>query len=158
MSVRGLTPEQANDWMAIEPRLVELVKKAVAGLSPAVHVLTAADLSVVRESAQRVPAIHVVYGSFQVEQDMTMAWRLLHTWYVVAADRNVANVVSGQAARLSAGALLAHVVSQLAGEDVLGATKPLALMRAPPPQYSDGFQFIPSAFGVETVLQKINRS
>lgn len=158
MSVRGLTPEQANDWMAIEPRLVELVKKAVAGLSPAVHVLTASDLSMVQESAQRTPAIHVVYGSFQVAENMGTAWRLVHTWYVVAADRNVAGIASGQAARLSTGALLARVVAQLVGENVLGATKPIGLLPSPQPQYSSGYQYIPSAFGVETILQKSNRS
>lgn len=158
MSIHGLTPEQANDWMAIEPRLVALVKKAVEGLKPTVHVLTASDLAVVRESAQRTPAIHVVYGNFNVIEDMVTAWRLRHTWYVVAADRNVASIVSGQPARLNTGALLSRVVAQLVGEDVLGATKPLALLPAPASQYSDGFQYLPAAFGVETILQKTNRS
>lgn len=154
MSNAGLTIEQSNDWMAIEPRLVALVEEAVKGLSPAVHVLTASDLSTVKESAQRTPAIHVIYGGYRVTDDVRTSWTLTHTWYVVAADRNVAAIVSGQHARRSAGSLLALVTGRLVGAVVSGAVRPLQLVSPPPAQYLNGFQYIPSAFEVETIFRK----
>ena len=45
MSTSGQTVEQGNNFMALEPRLVELVRQAVKGKSPAVHVLTTAELA-----------------------------------------------------------------------------------------------------------------
>lgn len=154
MSNAGLTIEQSNDWMAIEPRLVEMVQKAVKGLKPAVHVLTASDLSMVQEQAQLTPAIHVIYGGYYIADDLRVSWQLAHTWYVVAADRNVAAIVSGQPARRSAGSLLAMVTGRLAGEPVQGAIGPLQLISPPPAQYRNGFQYIASAFKVETIFRK----
>lgn len=154
MSNAGLTIEESNDWMAIEPRLVEMVRQAVDGLKPAVHVLTASDLSVVQEQAQRTPAIHVIYGGYRITDDLRVSWQLAHTWYVVAADRNVASIVSGQPARRSAGSLLALVTARLAGAPVQGAIKPLQLITPPPAQYLNGYQYIPSAFEVETIFRK----
>ena len=34
MSTQGQTVEESNDWMALEPRLMELIKEAVEGISP----------------------------------------------------------------------------------------------------------------------------
>ena len=154
MSNAGLTTEQSNDWMAIEPRLVALVSKAVEGLKPAVHVLTASDLSVVKESAQRTPAIHVIYGGYRITNDLRVSWQLAHTWYVVAADRNVASITSGQPARRSAGSLLALVTGRLVCAQVQGAVSSLQLITPPPAQYLNGFQYIASAFEVETIFRK----
>ena len=55
MSTSGQTAGESNNFMALEPRLVELVRQAVKGMSPAVHVLTTAELADVKESAQRTP-------------------------------------------------------------------------------------------------------
>lgn len=157
MSTQGMSLEQANDFMALETPLVELVNQAVAGMSPAVHVLTAADLGEVRESAQHTPAVHVIYGGYQVAEAAGTQWRLLHRWYVVAAVRNVAQARSGQAARRGAGALAARVTAALAGSSLSGATKPLELITPPPARYSAGFSYIPSAFQVETIFRKPQR-
>lgn len=154
MSTQGLTVEQANDFMALEPHLVELVRRAVAGMSPAVHVLTSAEIADVKESAQRTPAVHVIYGGYRVLGDIGTAWELSHTWYVVAAVKNVATQRSGAAARKGAGELAAHVVAALAGAKVEGATKPLTLLTPPPARYSAGFQYLPSAFQAITVFRK----
>jgi hypothetical protein len=154
VSTQGQTIEEANDWMALEPRLVELARAAVAGLKPAVHVLTHADLAAVAETAQQTPAIHVIYGGYRIAEDQATAWRLAHTWYVVAAVRNVAAISSGQPARLSAGSLLARVTGCLVAQKLEGATKPLALVSPPAAQYRAGFQYIPSAFEVETIFRK----
>lgn len=157
MSTQGMDIEQANNFMGLEEHLVELVRQAVAGMSPAVHVLAAADLADVKESAQHTPAVHVIYGGYQVAEAAGTRWRLLHRWYVVAAVRNVAKARSGQAARRGAGALAAHVTAALAGADLPGATRPLELITPPPARYSAGFQYIPSAFQVETIFRKPQR-
>jgi len=154
MSNAGLTVEESNDFMAIELRLVELVGRAVEGLKPAVHVLTASDLSMVQEQAQLTPAIHVIYGGYRIADDMRVSWKLAHTWYVVAADRSVAAIRSGQPARRSAGSLLSLVTGRLVGSPVEGAIGTLQLITPPPAQYSRGFQYIASAFEVETIFRK----
>lgn len=157
MSNQGLTVEQANDFLALQPALVDLVRQAVAGMSPAVHVLTAADLADVKEAAQHTPAVHVIYGGYSVAEALGVQWRLLHRWYVVAAVRNVSKARSGQAALLDAGALGARVTGALAGAALPGATRTLELITPPPAKYSAGFQYIPSAFQVETIFRKPTR-
>ena len=157
MSNQGLTIEQANDFLALQPALVDLVRQAVAGMSPAVHVLTAAELADVKEAGQHTPAVHVVYAGYSVAEAMGVQWRLLHRWYVVAAVRNVSKARSGQAALLDAGALGAHVTGALAGASLPGATRTLELITPPPAKYSAGFQYIPSAFQVETIFRKPTR-
>lgn len=154
MSTQGQTVAEANNFMALELRLVEQVRLAVAGMKPAVHVLTTAELAGVKESAQHTPAVHVIYGGYRIADDLGTAWELDHTWYVVAAVSNVATARSGQAARQDAGALAAHVVGALAGTQVKGATRPLTLMSPPPARYAGGFQYIPSAFLAKTVFRK----
>ena len=154
MSTQGQTVEESNDWMALEPRLMELIKEAVEGISPKVHVMNAADLASVQESVQHTPAIHLIYGGYRVAEGQLNRWRLVHTWLVVAADRNVAVIRSGQAARRSAGSLLALVTARLASAAVEGASKPLQLVTPPSARYQNGFQYIPSAFEVETIFHK----
>ena len=111
MSTEGLTTHESNDWMQLEPHLVALVRAAVQDLRPAVHVLTAAELADVKEQAQLTPAVHVIYGGFRITDSQRTAWQLTHTWYAVAAVRNVATVRSGQAARAQAGSLAARVLA-----------------------------------------------
>lgn len=154
MSTAGLSLAQANNFMALEPHLVQLVRDAVQGRSPAVHVLTAAELADVKEGAQKTPAVHVIWGSYEVLEDTGNAWRLGHTWYAVVAVRNVATPRSGQAARQEAGPLVALVVAALAGSRPEGVTKPLAFKTPPKPRYIGGYQYIPSAFLAETIFRK----
>lgn len=154
MSTQGQTIEASNDWMALEPRIAELINAAVEGLSPKVHVMAASDLASVQEGAQHTPAIHLIYGGYRVAEGQINRWRLVHTWYVVAADRNVAAIRSGQAARRSAGSLLSLVTARLANAAVQGASSTLQLVSPPSARYQNGFQYIPSAFEVETVFQK----
>ena len=149
-----MTVDQVNDFMALEPHIVALVQKAVEGMKPAVHVLTAADLADVKEQAQKTPAVHVIYGGYVVAEDLRTAWRLTHKWYAVAAVRNVAKQKSGQAARSDAGTLGALVTRALAGEGLPGAASTLTLVTPPAARYAAGFQYIPSAFEVETIFKK----
>lgn len=154
MSSAALSVAEANNFLALERRLLALIERAVAGLSPAVHVLTAADIPAAKEAAQRTPAVLLVYGGYRVVEDLRTAWRLAHTWHAVVAVRNVATARSGQAARQDAGALLARVMTALAGAAVDGAVTPLALVTPAPAQYEDGYQAVPTAFEVETIFRK----
>ncbi|MBX9935024.1 MAG: hypothetical protein K2Y10_00330 [Burkholderiaceae bacterium] len=154
MSTHGLSKEESNDFMALEPHLVELVRAAVAGMNPAVHVLTAADLADVLESQQQTPAIHVIYGGYQIAEDLGTSLMFHHTWYVVAAVRNVAAVRTGQVARRDAGALAARVMGALTGASVQGAVRPLNLISPPAAHYQGGFQYLPSAFLAQTIFHK----
>lgn len=154
MSTQGLSEAQANNWLALEPHLIALLADAVQGMSPAVHVLTSADLADVKESAQNTPAVHLIYGGYRIAEDLRISWRLAHKWFVVVVVRNVAGARSGKAARQDAGPMVARVVGALVGATVPGATQPLTLVTPPPATYRAGHQYIPSAFEVETIFRK----
>lgn len=154
MSNAGLSIAESNNFLAMESPLVALLQAAVDGLSPAVHVLTAAELGDVKESAQRTPAVHLIYGGYSVAEDLRTAWRLEHTWYAVVAVRNVATQRTGAAARADAGLLVTRVINALAGASVPGASSALALTTPPKAGYVSGLQYIPSAFTVETIFRK----
>ncbi len=154
MSTAGQSVAQANNFLALEPLLVAAVKTAVAGISPAVHVLTAADLAGVKESAQRTPAVHIIYGGYRVDEDLLTAWRLAHTWYAVVVVRHVADQRSGAAARAAAGPLLALVMGALAGTSLPGLTRPLVLTSPPRAEFRAGVQYLPSSFIAETIFRK----
>lgn len=154
MSTSGQSTLEANNWLALEDHLVQHIKAVVEGLSPAVHVLTAADLADVKEAAQRTPAVHVIYAGYRVTEAVSARARLLHTWYVVAAVRKAATVRSGQAARADIGPLLALVGGSLMGVLLPGATRALELVTPPAPAYSGGYQYVPLAFAVETIFKK----
>lgn len=154
MSTQGLTVEQSNNWLALEDPLLELIKRAVESVKPAVHVLTAADLADLKESAQKTPAVHLIYGGYRIADDVGTSLLLAHKWYAVVAVRNVAMPRSGQAARQAAGPLVARVVGALVGAQVVGATRPLTLVTPPPAKFQAGYQYIPSAVEAETVFRK----
>lgn len=151
-----MTAEEANNFMALEPRLLQLLEEAVQNVAPAVKVLTAADMQGVMEQSQHTPALHLVYAGFRVAETSRSAARLVHTWWVVAVTKNVARQRTGKAARADAGPLLAAAVAALMGQQVDGATKPLALMNGPKPHYSAGFQYLAAAFEAETIFRKPN--
>ena len=107
-----------------------------------------------KDAAQHTPAVHLIYGGYQVAEAAGTQWRLQHKWFAVAAVRNVAAVRSGQAARRDAGQLAAIVAGCLAGAQVAGATRALELLTPPPAHYADGFQYIPVAVQAETIFRK----
>lgn len=154
MSTQGQTTAESNNWLALEPHLEQLLRSAVAGASPAVHVLTAADLADVKESAQKSPAVHLIYGGYRIAEDVGTAWRLAHKWFAVVVVRSAATQRTGKAARQAAGPMVAQVVGALIGANPPGATRPLTLVSPPAASYSGGYQYIPSAFEVETIFRK----
>lgn len=144
--------QAANDFLALERDLVERLKLMLAGLSPAVHVLTAADLADVSEANQPVPAVHVIYRGFRVLESRLdgRAAKLDHTWLAVTATRNVAGTRSGAAARRDASELMAKVGAALMGFRPPLASSALRLTPGPGPGYKAGYQYLPLAFLVET--------
>lgn len=154
MSHAGQSLLQANDFMRLEEPLLDLLRSATADMSPAVRIYTAAELASVKEAAQHTPAVHLIYGGYQVAEAAGTQWRLLHKWFAVAAVRNVASVRSGAPARRSAGQLAALVAGCLAGAQVQGATRALELLTPPPAHYADGFQYIPVAVQAESIFRK----
>ena len=154
MSGAGLTIEQVNDFSQLEDGIVALLKAAVADMTPAVHVLTAAELEGVRENAQLTPALHVVSDGFRPVEGGHKVARLAHTWYVVAAVRNAATQRSGAAARRQAGPLLARAMAALLSVQLPGTARPLELAPAPRGRYAAGFYYLPSAWTAETVFRK----
>lgn len=151
------TPAQAhrNNFLEPEPHIVARLKNALDGLQPAVHVLTASDLSKVREEAQPSPAVHVIWNGFRVleSREDGAAARLDHTWLIVSAVKNVRTVKSGQDARADAGELAARAGEALMGYRVPNTSGPMRLAPAPGAGFSAGFMYLPLAFLVESVFQ-----
>ena len=140
-----------NDFSRLEDAIVAILKAAVTGLTPAVHVLTAADLAGVAEQRQRVPALHVISQGFAPAPEVDpRLLRLTHTWYVVAA---VSNVATPRAARRAAGPLLGLAMGALLGEKLPGTTRPLQAVRAPAGAYSAGYFYLPSAWQAESAFR-----
>ena len=142
----------ANDFLAVEPHIVARLQQALAGMSPAVQVLTGAELAGIKEAAQRTPAVHVIWGGFRLLESRAdgRQARLEHTWYVVAAVRNVANTKAGAAARADAGALAARAGAALMGFRPPGVAGPLRMGATQSAGYNAGFMYLPLAFFVET--------
>jgi hypothetical protein len=154
MSTAGMSVEETNNFMALEPHLVALLKAAVAGMSPGVNVLTAADLALVKEEAQLTPAVHLVYGGYRIAQDIGSAWRLDHTWYAVTVVKHVGQIRSGAAGRQDAGRLATRVAMALAEARVPGAAERLSLISPPAPSYSAPFTYLPTAIRAVTHFVK----
>lgn len=143
---------ESNNFLAPEPHIVAQLKAALADMRPAVHVLTVADLSAIKEESQPVPAVHVVWTGFRVLESRVdgKQARLDHTWLVVSAVRNVRGLQTGDAARAEAGALMARAGAALMGFRPPGVVGPMRLAPAPAAGFSAGFMYLPLAFLVET--------
>lgn len=155
MATTTTTPHP-NNFLEPEPHIVARLKEALAGLKPAVHVLTARDLSQVKEENQPTPAIHVVWNGFKVLEARAdgAAARLDHTWLVVAAVRNVRTLKSGEDARTAAGDLAARAGAALMGYRPPNVAGPMRLAPAPGSGISPaGFMYLPLAFLVESVFK-----
>lgn len=137
--------------MHLEAALIHRLKDR---LPAHVRVLSAADLDGVAEGSQPTPAVHVIYyGDRPLEVNSNgRTARVEQTWLVVAAVRNVRGPRTGQDAREDGMALMWQVRRALMGWQPEGASTPLKLASAPRPGYSAGFQYLPTAFTVETII------
>lgn len=137
--------------LSLEPLLVDRLKTALASHTPAVHVLTAADLEGVIEERQLVPAVHVVFADLKpltVDVGNTRAECL---WHTVVTLKNVSTADKGAAARNSANALAHAVYTALAAWMPPGHSKPLALTNGPRGGHHNGFFYLPLTWRTEFV-------
>lgn len=154
MSTSGMSYEAGNEFLALEARLVDLLKAATAGMAPAVHVLSAADLADVKLARQHSPAVHVIYGGYSIAEDQGTRLLLDHTWHAISVLRHVGATRTGEMARAQMGPLLATVMSTLLAARIEGATKLLTLASPPRPWHEAGTQFVPSSFIAQTIFHK----
>ena len=144
-----------QNLLALEPELMAHLVQALAGVSPPVHVLCAADLADVREEQQLTPAVQVIYQGFSIAESRSdgRAARISQTWLLVVATRNVRGLKGGADARASAGVLGASVAQALMGWRAPSAATPCKLVDAPAAGYSAGHQYLPLAIEAELVLR-----
>jgi hypothetical protein len=139
----------ANNFLEPEAHIAARLVEAVEGLTPAVKVLTAAELKETRDQGQIVPALHVIYGGFRVVENRVdgKQSRLMHTWLVVAVVRNAKPAVQ----RFEAGQLAARAGAAVMGLRCPNTAGPLLLApKTPPASYAGTTIFLPLAFEVET--------
>ena len=94
-----------SDWMALEDALLTVLQSAVAGTSPAVKVLGAAELAKVNEASAPSPALHLIYAGYTPVEDAGSALMLEHRWIVAVAVKNAATLATGAAQRADVGRL-----------------------------------------------------
>lgn len=137
--------------LSLEPLLLERLQAALAGVRPAVHVLTAAELADVLEEKQLVPAVHVLFGDLAPKEAVGPDTRVECTWRTVVAVRNVASGRKGATQRADAGELLQAVYAALAGWKPAGCSKPLELTIGVAGGHSGGFFYLPLTWRTELV-------
>ena len=143
-----------DNFLALEPYLVDRLVEKLADLSPKVHVLQAASLAGVTEDKQTTPAVHVVYQGYRIleaRSDGTLV-RVQQTWLATVAIKNMKNLRSGAAAREDAGLIAARVARALMGYKPPVCLQPLQLVEAPAAGFSAGHQYLPLAFQAELRL------
>jgi hypothetical protein len=135
----------------LEPMLLARLQTALAGLVPAVHVLTAAELADVAEERQLVPAVHLLFGDLKPLEAVGADTRVACTWLTVVAVRNVAAQRKGATQRANSAVLLQAVYAALAGWKPTGQSKPLELAPSAAGGHSNGFFYLPLTWRTELV-------
>ena len=148
-----ITPE---NFLAMEPLLVEQLKAKLADMLPKIDVLTSVDLNAVSEETQVTPAIHVVYADYHVaESKGGKLYRIEQTWLAVVVTRNMRSLRAGTDAREDAGLIAMRVLAALGGFQPTIATKPMALIDGPKGGFRVGCQYLPLAFQVELPMKTV---
>lgn len=154
----------APNWMDVEPALCAQLLAATHGLpGPKVHVLTGAELALAgAKVAQFTPAVHVVWSGWRLTDARAdgRAARVVHTWLLGAAVRNVAANSAGNLAGREAGALAALVAESVMGwraKGVAAMASPMRLAaRQPGAMVAEGLFVVPLAFECDGVLRAKN--
>ena len=153
--------------LVLQDELVDLLKAALANVSPAVHVLTPSDLFGETEQdgkaaakVQPVPAVNVVYmgHKFGAEpgQQRTDGKALVMQQLFVAevVTRNVRTLKTGAAARNDAGPLAMRVMLALMGARLPSASSLVQLRPGPGPMFKGGTQYLPLMCQVSLAVKK----
>lgn len=139
-----------------------LIKQRLIAEVPAVNernVLSARDLEGIQESAQPVPALHVLYFDDEVpggDGDKAIHGRhqrIQQLWTVMVVVRNVRDA-TGQAVRQEAGELILAVLKALQGWTPSPDHGPLQRRKAPfRTTYRNGFAYFPFLFSTQVLIQ-----
>lgn len=148
-----------DDYLFLEPLLIERIKAQVSGLA---EVVAVPDLVSLEEDSQSSPSVYLVYlgdeigsgaahqGGLRKIQAVTQNWAaVLHVYYADATGR-------GEGARLEAGPLLGQLLTALTGWIPDGCSTPLA--RTPkqaPVTYSNGHFYYPLVFATSFVYPRV---
>lgn len=128
------------DYLGAEPALLARVSAI-----PGIHsVLSAADLSDLAETAQRTPAVHVLYMGDEVNEGR-LAQVVKQRWMIVLAVRH-ARDKSGSHARETAGPLLSALLDSLQGWRPTEWHEAMVRINAPEPAYTPGYAYFPLQF------------
>lgn len=143
-----------DNFLALEPLLVERLNEQLADLSPKVRVLHAVDLAGVTEDQQVTPAVHLLYRGYRIVESRHdgQAARIEQTWVAVVATRNMRALRTGEAARADAGVIARRVLGALMGFKPSATSKPLRPVDGPEAGFTAGFQYLPLAFVAELAL------
>lgn len=138
-----------SGMLAIEPLLVERIRQVVG--VQGLKVITSAEMAGVKENAQPVPAVHVVYDGVSVREEKGLV-EIIERWITFVAVRNLRSTRSGEDARQDAGPILDAVFAALLGWQPTGV-KPLLPASPPRPYFNAGYAYFPLAWDAR--LKKI---
>lgn len=153
MSAPSISAEDGN-WLALEDALLAVLQGAVAGASPAVKVLSAAELAKVDETSAPSPALHLIYAGYAPVEDGGSSLMLRHRWIVAVAVKNAGTLATGKALRAELGKLQTKVIRAMLTAKLPGAQSKVELQAQPAIQYTTGWALAPHAFAVQTIFKK----
>ena len=139
------------NFFEVRDAIVEVLKRALPGVS----VLVAEDLDGVEESAQPVPAVHVVYLPFRVRESSLSGRtsQIDQQWMVVCVVKHDGD--KRKAAR-EAGTrvepMVNGVLSALMGWRHASGMRPLVLTSPPAPKWRRPFYYFPLTFSASAAL------
>ncbi len=145
-----------ENFFNLEPVIMARLREQLAGLQPAVKVLTAADLDGVEENKQFTPAVHLIYQGYSVAESLrsdNSAARITQDWLAVVTTSRKKAIRAGDAAREDGGVIAVRVCAALMGFRPAGSSKPMKLANAPNAGYNAGYHYLPLAFEAEMTLQ-----
>lgn len=141
--------------LSAEPLIIARLLDTVNGVK---SVQSAGELAGIPEAKQTAPALHVLYGGYQVlDADSTAGVLIRETWLVVAV---VSNAIQGRGAgqaeaalKTKAGGLLAQTIVALHGWRPSPAHAALVMVNGPKPKWSAGFAYVPIAFTTDIFVK-----
>lgn len=145
-----------EDFLAFGGVMVERLR---AMLPDTVFVLSAKDLSGVKETAQQAPAVHVIYRDFEPAKGVNGAWSgVEQRWLTVVVVRNVVSMATADAPLADAGPLLAKVITAFTPwvpADAAPDFQGIHLKASPPVGYTRaGFAYFPIVWGVDLRIRR----
>lgn len=145
-------PTPVPDFLALEPLIVERIR---SHLDPSVFVFAAPDLDGVVERSQHVPAVHVLYQGYRINDAKTAAFvSVTQEWVTVVAVRNARDARAGQPARAEAGELAWRVIAALQQwTPPLPGAKPLRMADTLAAGFNAGYFYLPIGWTADITMR-----